>query len=79
MVLDIGYSRIPENLNAPYWPNHLKNDGVGGPVYSPTYVTSFVREVCAHYTSTFCSPSRLSKGTALVCRVSSQRTLACVD
>jgi len=31
-------------------------------------VTSDEREVCTHYTSALCSPSRLSLGTALVRR-----------
>jgi len=29
----------------------MKNDGVGGGVYSPTDVTSHEREVCARYVS----------------------------
>jgi len=44
----------------------MKNDSVGGHVYSPTDVSSYEREVCTRYTSASGSPSRLSLGTALV-------------
>jgi len=59
----------------------MKNDAVGGRVYSPTDETSYESEVCKRYTSALCSPSRLSLATAelrLWCgEVSSQRTLVC--
>jgi len=46
----------------------MKNDGVGGRVYSPTDVTSYERKVCTCYTTALYSPIRLSMGTALVRR-----------
>jgi len=44
----------------------MKNDGVGGRVYSQPGVASYEREVCISYTSALCSPSRLSLGMVLV-------------
>jgi len=47
----------------------MKNDGMGGRVYSPTDVTSYECEVgTRRYTSALCSPSWLSLGTAQVRR-----------
>jgi len=44
----------------------MKNDGVGGRVYSPVDVTSYECEVCTRYASALYSPSRLNLETALV-------------